>query len=1211
VGSHRSYRQRKYAFSTQLVQLRTRLVLTQGQLAEQIGVHWHSVQKWETGESYPKADTLQRLIAVLLRQQAFTIGSEREEAQALWRQVSEDGQRQLASFDDAWFARLLAELLSAPTPPSEPAVPLAPANPSIVDWGEAIDVPVLYGRESELFTLQRWVVNERCRAVALLGLGGIGKSSLAITLAHQVGAQFDIVLFRSLRNGPPLAQVLDQIIRAVSDQQAAPPEQLGDKIARLVQLIRERRCLLILDNVESLMQPGAPTGTYRTGYVEYGELIRALSEREHQSCLLLTSREKPAELGPLEGHSAPVRTLPLTGLDDRACHRILEAKDIGGTSATVSALARLYGGNPLALQLISEPIHELFGGDVAAFLAMGDAFFNGVGHLLRQQFGRSTPLEQAILYWLAVAREHLPLNTLLASIGDAAPQREVLIALESLRRRMLIERAAEKPAFTLQPVILEFLTDNLVEAVHYELVEGQPQLLRSHALIQATARDFVRHSQEQLIARPLLERLVGASGDADALQRQLLKLLASWREQPRNEQGYGPGNVINLLRLLRGELRGLDLIHLAIRQAYLAEVDVQDARLVDAHLADTVLAESFHFPGSIVLSSDGALLVAGTSTGQVWLWRVTDRTPLWEVQGHTGAVWGVALSSDGQLVASGGADGIVKLWETGSKRLLRTLQGHNGAVWSVALSADGQLVASGGGDGAVRLWEASSGQLLATLQGHTDTVFGLALSGDGQLVASGGEDATVKLWKASSGQLLATLSGHTNGIRGVALSGDGQLVASGSDDGTVRLWEANSGQLLATLQNHASAIQGVALSADGRLVTSGSLDGIVQLWETGSRRLLATLSGHTGVIRGVALSADGQLLTSGSLDGTVKLWETGSGRLLATLQGQTNTIQGIALSSRGQFVASGAEDGRVRLWETGSGRPLATLQGHIGTVWSVALSADGRLVASGGADGTVRLWETGSGRPLTTLQGHTGAVWGVALSGDGRLVASGGEDATARLWEASSGQLLATLQGHIGVFSVVLSRDSRLIASGSLDGTVKLWEVSSGQVLATLQGHTGTVFGLVLSRDSRLIASGSLDGTMKLWEVSSGQVLATLQGHTGAVWGVALSDDGRLVASSSDDGTVRLWEASSGQVLSILSGHTGGVRGVALSADGQLVASGSFDGTVKLWETKNGACLRTLRAERRYERMDISGLIGITEAQRASLIALGAVEGQS
>ena len=76
MGSHRVYRERRYAFGQQLLTLRTRVALTQIALAERIGVHRRSIQNWETGESYPKPETLQRLLATLLSYHAFTASNE-------------------------------------------------------------------------------------------------------------------------------------------------------------------------------------------------------------------------------------------------------------------------------------------------------------------------------------------------------------------------------------------------------------------------------------------------------------------------------------------------------------------------------------------------------------------------------------------------------------------------------------------------------------------------------------------------------------------------------------------------------------------------------------------------------------------------------------------------------------------------------------------------------------------------------------------------------------------------------------------------------------------------------------------------------------------------------------------------------------------------------------------------------------------------------
>ncbi|MBW4543044.1 MAG: NACHT domain-containing protein [Symplocastrum torsivum CPER-KK1] len=1073
------------------------------------------------------------------------------------------------------------------------------------DWGEAVEVSVFYGRTEELNTLEQWVICDRCRLVALLGMGGIGKTSLSIKLAQKIQDNFDYVIWRSLTNAPLIQDILADIIKFLSNQQETNlPEDTGARISRLIDYLRSSRCLLILDNAESILQGDNDAGQYREGCEQYGKLIQRIGETNHQSCLILTSREKPGEIATSEGETHTVRSYQMPGLKAVEGEEIFQAKGLSGSDDEQKKLIDFYKGNPLALKIIATTIKEVFDGNIQNFLANGSVIFGRVRDLLDQQLNRLSDLEQEVMYWLAINREPVSVLELREDIVSLKSPPKLIDAVQSLVRRSLIEKSGT--LFTLQPVVMEYLTDRLIEQICDEIKIGKVEVVNRYALIKATAKDYIRESQVRLILKPIADKSTVERHDCASLQ-QMLSIL---REQSSRQPGYAAGNILNLLCYLQTDLSGYDFSNLKVWQAYLQGMTLQRVNFAYSDLAKSVFTQAFDRIVSVAFSPDGKLLATGDVVGQVRIWQVVDGQQLISFQGHTNWVASIAFSSDGKLLAvTGSSDSTVKLWEVITGQCVRILPGHTGWVSSVAFSPDGQTLASGSSDLTVRLWEVSTGQCLRILQGHTDRVWSVAFSPDGQTLASGSNDLTVRLWEVSTGQCLRILQGHTDRVRSVAFSPNGQTLASGSADQTVKLWEVSTGHCLKTLQEDTNGTRTIAFSPDGRILASGNYDQTVKLWEVSTGQCLRILQGHTDRVWSVAFSPDGQTLASGSDDQTVRLWEINTGQGLRILQGHANNIGSVAFSCDSQWLASGSGDKAVRLWEANTGQCWKTLQGHSKAVTSVAFSPNSQTLASSG-DNTVRLWEVTTGHCLHVLQGH-GSWWVqcVAFSPDGKTLASGSGDQTVKLWEVSTGQCLRVLQGHHSeVRCVAFSRDSQLLASGSRDGTVRLWEVSTGQCLNALQGHNDWVECVAFSPDGQTLASSSNDQTVRLWEVSTGQCLKTLQRQTS--WGESpvISPDGQILAGGSDDSRVGLWQVSTGQCLKTLQGHTDKVWAVAFSSDGQTLVSGSQDETVKIWNVKTGECLKTLRADRPYEGMNITGITGLTQAQVAMLKTLGAVE---
>ncbi len=88
----------------------------------------------------------------------------------------------------------------------------------------------------------------------------------------------------------------------------------------------------------------------------------------HQSCLLLTSREMPGKLEPLQGKHSPVRALKVFGLGQAASQELLKDKELFGTPDDWDVLVHNYAGNPLTLQMAAATVRDVFGGSIVAFL---------------------------------------------------------------------------------------------------------------------------------------------------------------------------------------------------------------------------------------------------------------------------------------------------------------------------------------------------------------------------------------------------------------------------------------------------------------------------------------------------------------------------------------------------------------------------------------------------------------------------------------------------------------------------------------------------------------------------------------------------------------------------------------------------------------------------------------------------------------------------
>jgi len=411
----------------------------------------------------------------------------------------------------------------------------------ISDWEYAPYIDPFYDREQELERLQEWIVNDRSFLVFLYGMGGIGKTSLIVKAAQQVQQEFEVLIWRSLKQIPTLNDLIIGIERFINPLDVLPSEiTIDESINRLLDSLKKRRCLIILDDLESIFETEKIAGKYRQGYHQYAELIRRVALGNHKSCLVIISSEKIADLVALE--NTKVHSLQVEGSREIA-KQILANQGLG-ESGDWNKVIENYGGHPLGLKIVITMIKDLYNGQVENFVAgtNGTAYFD-FQYLMDQQFARLSSSERKVMYTLATFQRPVGIAELYADSWLNLPQSELIEVMTSLRGRSLLERNQNN--FSLQPMIWRHTVEKFIEEISLEIVS----FLKSPEIDYLTTLKIYPWQIDGENDNRLLF-LIHRYFKSKPLARALPNMLKTLERNYESQSGYAIENLQALIKIL-------------------------------------------------------------------------------------------------------------------------------------------------------------------------------------------------------------------------------------------------------------------------------------------------------------------------------------------------------------------------------------------------------------------------------------------------------------------------------------------------------------------------------------------------------------------------------------------------------------------------------------------------------------------------------------
>jgi len=358
------------------------------------------------------------------------------------------------------------------------------------------------------------------------------------------------------------------------------------------------------------------------------------------------------------------------------------------------------------------------------------------------------------------------------------------------------------------------------------------------------------------------------------------------------------------------------------------------------------------------------------------------------LSGHTVWVWSLAFSSDGTLLVSGSTDTTIKLWDIQTGGVVKTFYGHTDTVLSVSISVDNTMIASGSRDKTICLWNIGTGECHITIE-CSDKVTTVSFSPTNpQLLLSTSRNDTVQKWDTDGHQIGLPIPGSH-----VSFSPDGTQFVS-CKELAVTIWNTDSGEAVAEFYLFNVEPSFCCFSPDRRFIACVA-DHTIYIWDiTGpDPHLIKALIGHTDKITSLVFSSSLTLI-SASGDNSVKFWEIGTSSAgpitphIGPISLTSAPIRAVSLQAKDGLAFSVDSAGVVKTWSILTGLCKESIETQAKDIYmgDTQLISD-RLIIVGCKRGPslgwkVHVWDAENGE-LQSMDEIKNQPRGLRISGDG------------------------------------------------------------------------------------------------------------------------------------------------------------------------------------------------------------------------------------